>query len=443
MEKDNYQDELEELIKQKADQFRIYPSERVWSEVNKRLHPPIKWYRYGIALFLFMISGFLLHELTAPPTFIPAATSIASSTKAPIIIYDFSKLISVKGTNSFFKVSSAKAASTIPFVALISTEPAVKRSRQGLALKTAEQIKEPTTEAPNLLYQLAPHPIAPSIPPFSILDKKQQEEIPEQFKRVNWLQDQLLNNIAARQWKRMSFQISVAPTMNFRVLKGRSNAILPSNIRNVPIALSIPGEVNRLVNHKPALGFELGTHAFYAVNSRISLKAGIQFNYSRYSIKAFNAPMQLTSIALTSNTLNGNSIQTLSSLNNFGGYNERSFQNQYFQLSAPFGAEMRVLGKRRLQLVVGATLQPTYLLNRSTYLITNDYKSYTQQPSLIRRWNVNTSAEAFLSYKTGGLRWQLGPQFRYQLMSSYIKEYPISEYLLEYGIKVGVTKTLR
>jgi hypothetical protein len=50
---------------------------------------------------------------------------------------------------------------------------------------------------------------------------------------------------------------------------------------------------------------------------------------------------------------------------------------------------------------------------------------------------------AFISYKTGDLKWQVGPQLRYQLMSSFVKEYPIREHLFEYGITIGVAKTIR
>ena len=137
------------------------------------------------------------------------------------------------------------------------------------------------------------------------------------------------------------------------------------------------------------------------------------------------------------------SITSLTRIGNFGGDQVQDLRNQYFQFTAPVGLEMRILGNDRLQLNLAGTIQPTYLLNRNTYLISTDYKNYTRQPSLVRRWNVNTSAELFVSLKTGGLKWQVGPQFRYQLFSSYIKEYPIREYLMEYGIKIGVTKTIR
>jgi hypothetical protein len=137
-----------------------------------------------------------------------------------------------------------------------------------------------------------------------------------------------------------------------------------------------------------------------------------------------------------------NEITTYTRYRNFGGDAVQNLHNQYFQLSVPLGMEVNVIGNGKLQVGIAGTVQPTYLLNRNTYLLTADYK-YTTEPSLVRRWNINTSAEAFVSYKTGDLKWQVGPQFRYQLLSSYVREYPIREHLMEYGIKIGVAKTIR
>jgi hypothetical protein len=50
--------------------------------------------------------------------------------------------------------------------------------------------------------------------------------------------------------------------------------------------------------------------------------------------------------------------------------------------------------------------------------------------------------EAFLSYQTGPLRWQIGPEFRYQMLSTYITNYPINENVKGYGLKIGITKAL-
>jgi hypothetical protein len=206
--------------------------------------------------------------------------------------------------------------------------------------------------------------------------------------------------------------------------------------------MNVASNPDKLVNHKPALGFELGSHFFYAVNKALQIRVGAQFNYSRYAIQAYGSNYtDVATIAL--NTRRDDSITNLTQIRNFGGDKSEDIQNQYFEFSMPVGLQLRVLGNDKIQIGIAGTLQPTYLINRNSYLITPDFKNYTKEPSLVRKWNMNTSAEIFIAYKTGDLKWQIGPQFRYQLFSTYVTEYPIREFLMEYGIKFGVTKTIR
>jgi hypothetical protein len=84
-------------------------------------------------------------------------------------------------------------------------------------------------------------------------------------------------------------------------------------------------------------------------------------------------------------------------------------------------------------------VQPTYLLGDKAYLISSDYRNYIEEPNLVRRWNVNTSLETFVAYSTGRLNWQVGPQVRYQILSSYLKKYPVKEHLFDFGFKIGIS----
>lgn len=55
MERNFYTDEFELLIKEKADQFRMYPSKRVWHSIYNNLHPSRKWPSFAIFI-LFLTS---------------------------------------------------------------------------------------------------------------------------------------------------------------------------------------------------------------------------------------------------------------------------------------------------------------------------------------------------------------------------------------------------
>jgi hypothetical protein len=108
-------------------------------------------------------------------------------------------------------------------------------------------------------------------------------------------------------------------------------------------------------------------------------------------------------------------------------------------VSAPVGVEVKFGNNKSTQFGVATTVQPTYMLGDRVYLISSDYKTYVEVPWLMRRWNVNTALETFVAYSTGKLDWQVGPQVRYQLLSSFEGKYPVKEHLFDFGLKVGVS----
>ena len=56
---------------------------------------------------------------------------------------------------------------------------------------------------------------------------------------------------------------------------------------------------------------------------------------------------------------------------------------------------------------------------------------------------MNSTIESFVAYKSdNGLEIGLVPQFRYQLLSTYKKEYTYTEKLFNLGLKLGITRKL-
>jgi hypothetical protein len=286
--------------------------------------------------------------------------------------------------------------------------------------------------------------------------KASADEIGEEsdFSRVNWLHDYAVYTLPPTASRgRLFLQLVLAPTINYRNLSGGTPA--SSKELGGPVATVRPGDVQSWIDRAPALGFEFGANVLYRVTRNLTLKGGLQFNYSRYKMLAYTTPQQQQQQQTADyRTPYGNmvyldsmAVQPPTSSQNTG-FSENTVQatlyNVYYQLSAPLGFDLRVLGNERLQFNVGATLQPSYLLNTDSYLLSSDYANYTKMPSAFRRWNLSAGIEAFLSYQTGPIRWQIGPEFRYQFFSNYLSSapYPISENLKGYGLKIGITKPL-
>lgn len=461
-----YHSDFEELIKEKADQYKMYPSDKVWKGIDRSLRLRRRWYWTGFVLLLSGVSYLAINELMSPDA---ASPVIKIETPAP------KPRVTAEQLNPFSSdLSEAVVTNSISEIPTITSDFTVEEKGNITAAFEIPLHYLPGNTSPSSdqkasflisdLEPLAGHeqynielswPVADEGPQINspskeqkaaqkiILHPKQKSET-EVKTKINWLQDFAPYRIPLRKTNRISWQLAFSPTVNYRKLTGSRNAKFLSSTSNIPVALRIEGDIDNLVNHKPALGFELGTHGLLKLNNRITLKGGIQFNYSKYDIRAFRVPGEFTTITLNSQSgVNSGTLVSYSNLSNFGGTSVQDLKNQYYQLSLPVGFELRLFGSEKLQFNVASTIQPTYLINRNTYLITTDYKNYTKQPSLVRRWNVNAGAEAFIAYTRGDVKWQVGPQFRYQLLSSYQNIYPIKEYLMEYGIKVGITKTIR
>jgi len=117
-------------------------------------------------------------------------------------------------------------------------------------------------------------------------------------------------------------------------------------------------------------------------------------------------------------------------------------RNKNYEISIPVGLDYKILNAGNVSWNVAAALQPTYIFDKEPFLLSSDLKSYADGSSIMRKWNLNTSLETYLSIQAGDYRWQIGPQFRYQNLPTYNSKYPIKEHLLDYGIKIGFTRRI-
>ena len=251
----------------------------------------------------------------------------------------------------------------------------------------------------------------------------------DDMQRVNWLRMYAMNILTPPAKRGRTFlQLSLAPTLNYRVVGGTDPAA-------EKFGMNFPGSMNQ----SRGIGFEVGGSILYRLTRNLSIKGGLQFNFIRNQLGAY-------STSGTYLTPQGYSLDTSHSgpqiTNSLAQGTAIMLDNDYYQLSAPIGFELRVLGNERLQLHLGGTIQPSYLLNTTAYIINHDLTQYDKEPWMFRKWNLSAGVEAFLSYRVGNIRWQIGPEFRYQLMSSYTSQSPVTENLKSYGIKIGITKPL-
>lgn len=446
MERNNKDVNFEDFIKKTADQYRMYPSEDVWNGVHRTLHPRKKWYGFGLGLLLVgsglsvmflvntkktnlkeiseakpvqteqTITQFNTNDIASasPNTsstenlLIPAPEQLRTDDLSNNVLASQPGITAQPGTTDNNNKDLA-IQNTLPFTSLNQSDEATDQNEYYNVLRNKEKAgnvkaNEPASE--NLL-----------LTPLTI------ESVLNTYSRIN-------------RKNKLLFQVFFTPTVSYRKL-AENKSFLQSAPANLPPSYSALYNINNVVTHKPDMGLELGVNAKYPITKSINAKAGLQFNMTRYEIKAFNNPTEIATIALN-NGRRIESLNTVSNYRNFNGGKADWLKNFYFQVSIPVGAEINLIQDEKIAFGIGSTIQPTYVLGDRAYLISSDYKNYSEVPWLIRRWNVNTSIETYVAYSTGKLNWQVGPQVRYQILSSFVDKYPVKENLFDFGLKVGI-----
>lgn len=456
MERDFNRDDFENFLKQKSNQHKINPSEKTWKSIYNTLHPATRWFKIGGGLLVLSGMFLLSHNMINKnadntqsqgklsqntisgriQTVIRPASGTINTSKHTVkknsgnINFQNKSVTSEKTSTQLNTVilPSNKALTDNTIQAYHQTNPVLPGNNSVNTENAVENFTTPAATRPENLGNTTGEAITLS----SVKDGALQDE-------TNLLQNFTPVKLTPKRNK-LNLQFYFSPTISYRRLADNKH---PSHFsqRNIPLASNYLN-IDKFVDHNPSIGAEIGSNVLLKAGRNFTLKSGLQMNYSRYSIKAYRFYTEKASIALNTIGRIADTLTSYTSFRNFSGYSPENLQNQYLQVSVPVGAEVKLLGNRRLQLNIAGTIQPTYLLLSDTYLLSSDYVNYAREPSLMRKWNVHTSLETFVSYNVGGIRWQVGPQFRYQLMSSYNDRYPIKEYLREYGFKFGVSKTL-
>jgi hypothetical protein len=441
----NLNNEFERFLKENADQYRLYPSKKVWKGIHSSLHSRRKWFGLGTALLL--ITGSLVTLLITNSSKEPViAINKPTEIKKPAFTFASPEI----STNKPVKSDKRKEhPSNLVFLNAIPAlqDPLYTMAQNNVTAQNnvafGVNYFNNNSESQPINYNIM-NKLAVADEDFIGTFKPAVTPLPNSksltTRPFDWTIESVVNSfLLTQQQKRFSLQFNFTPTISYRKLSANKAFLRSAALRsNQPSSIAALYDVNSVVTHKPDMGLEFGFTEKYSVATNFRVKAGLQFNINRYDIKAFNYPFEVAKIALR-NGAGADSLYITSSHRNYGGYKSDWLQNFYFEISAPVGVEVDLIGDDKVQFGVAGTIQPTYVLGDRAYLLSTDYKNYALVPWLIRRWNVNTAFETFVSYSTGKMRWQVGPQIRYQLLSSFVDQYPVKENLFDFGLKVGIS----
>jgi hypothetical protein len=228
----------------------------------------------------------------------------------------------------------------------------------------------------------------------------------------------------------------LTPSFGYRNITSKLNNAKGSVGSNSFAASTIGGASQQSIKDAIALNLEVGAVFQYKVSKNVRFKTGLQANYTNYisNVTELDHPTQ-TTLAVTT-TGQSNNYRASSYATREGGTH---LNKTNWQIALPIGLDIKIAGKNKLKWYVGATAQPTYILGGNAFVLSADERYYIAENALVRKLNLNTAIETFVSFKpSANVTLNVGPQFRYQLFSSYKKAYNYSEKLYNVGVKVGL-----
>jgi len=427
MDGKNNDREFEQFLKENADNHRLYPADSVWENIHARLHPKKRWPLTAILLLAFTtgsITWFGYGERSIES--VRSASTREASATTNEIVSDF-----VSDVPQFVNGLAEATAVTPTEASIISAQIPATKIEPAIAIAEVQEIssKVATSISSN-------KPTALTVEPASVSSDAINTTEPSYPLSI----ESVTNSYQRQKHSpRFRWQLHFTPTVSYRSLKEDQKFIAQArmNLSAAPLAAST--ELSNVINHRPDLGMQLGLLGSYPLGKRLDLITGLQFNVSKYDIKAFNYPTEVATIALVNAWGGPTAVTTVTSFRSNGFMNKASWlRNYYYSLSAPVGLEWRILGKKQNHWGFSTTIQPTYMVGNRSYIISMDYQNYAEVPYLINKWNLNVGLETYAKFTVGKTDFRVGPQVRYQLFSSFKKGYPVSEHLYDFGVKLGI-----
>ena len=486
-------DEFEQFLQDEVKQHRMYPSDHIWKNIRTQVHGYRAWPALTF-ISLFIITALTLSTLlnnhpdhhnlpalmeemvakkTAPTNTSNVAESIIDETEEKnkqyflqitpeqITAETFSDLkqdgtgagtLGNYNTNASANENSVVANHTIPvtdkatdkYYRFQTTPNTELTALSNPALQLTANTNIETDEELKKNNAITLDNDAEQIEEVKAKQQKEAHTSVDEFlKDFSYIK----NTPTARKNTKFGFQFYATPSTSYRRLSDEKvkDIIQPAAAaaQNLPLSANNTANVNEVVRHKPAMGLELGFGILYNISGKFKFKTGLQLNIRQYYIETFESRTNdLTSVAL----INRKGIETInfySPYNNNTGYRKTQLDNKVYQLSIPIGVVWDVVKGKHLGISAEGSVQPTFALNTNTYLLSTDYKHYTDGHDFIRKWNINTSAGFNITYQQGAYSYMIGPQIRYQHLPTYSNLYPVKEYLIDYGIRLGITRQIK
>ena len=238
--------------------------------------------------------------------------------------------------------------------------------------------------------------------------------------------------------KNIEWTYYITPTISNARFGG--SALSSSTINYSPLVVFQRSISNGMI-YNAKLGFETGAKMTYKLSNNWKFFTGFNLNYSNYNV--VSNPIHPTFATLMIKDKSTGALYPRNYITFYGdGQSTHTIglTNYSLQVSIPVGLEYQVWGNEKTQINIASALEPSLVLKSHSYIISSDKRYYVEDPNLMRKMNLGANLGAFVSFGSNKIKWHIGPDIRYQLLSTYKSEYPAQEHWINYGIRIGISK---
>ena len=436
MKDENNFDDFEKFLQSEAETEKMFPSDYVWRNISKHIQPKKSWPALTLISSAIVITLGVATFFNYPPENL--LEQLHSTIKSKIYNKNTVSNTSNKTTKNTILLPSNVIAQTAQTPEKTSSIAILKQTGNSKILSTITSsnlastntdnkealIREENSENKLASIKFEEAALASTID-FNNVDYPNLENL-----KLRGFNKKKVVNSKEKVSNKFEYEVYTTPSISFRKL-----------VEDQYLKQGASNSVNSQVSQKAGFGKEIGVGIRYKTSSAITIKTGLQFNIREYYIDAYNSPGLATIGVFQNNTFD--SINVASKYSNGAGMGQTRLSNRLYQISIPIGVEWNVFSNKHIGVSLGASMQPTYSLNKNVFIISTDYKYYANGESLFRKWNINSSLSANFTYTHNKSTFFVGPQIRYQHLPTYVDKYPIKEYRVDYGIRLGIIRAIK
>jgi hypothetical protein len=496
MERRFTMNDFERSLKEQADDFKMIPSKRVWHGIYNDLHPGRRWPSYTMSfllIFSLLFIGYLNSNQKTRQHPGINTTSFYNTTGKNLISEDnvASSKISIKQNGKNLTTSSK--------VTDLISKTGFLNYRNSAGTISSENYSQPAFSENNTIHNYVSQlPDVANISDFGIINIGNLEG---QIIAPNYLKSKLeYGEITFMSEKKVgkisSDEVNIGPngdlirphSLNNSLYSGKllvikkidkikttsqklQNASKKSQLpapnkkskwsyyltpeistvtfRGHPITqppgINYSASVNVSggyeVLHYKALGFETGAQVKYRFTRKLSFTSGVQLSYSGYNIISNEVHPTFTTLLLRDPS--SGAVYPRSYISHYGdgqGQTAVSLRNYSLQASVPVGIAYEIYGGKNVQLNVATNIAPSMIIKGNAFVLSSDGNNYLNDPTLLRKWNFSSDFGLYVTFRSKHHEWQIGPNLRYQWLSTYKNEYSIHEHLIDYGLRIGISR---